>query len=829
MISYDTLLQKYEGIVQDKFKVRNPYLLKTGTLGTFINIMVNQELDLINYYNKLFQETHPALAQDFNSILFHSNFYGVPVEFSKPATFSIYFEVPKINTDDVYYYEYIIKENTEFVDNNGLNFIIPDKIQIVQDSGKIKANSYSNSNGKKELNIIENDTPNGKIYLIEYNNIQQYSRDFYVNNVTEYDLGESFFFDIPIQNYQNIYKIYSWVNLDPINNPVNIHGLKNYKIQTITDRFNLQKLNIKYFDFDSNKFDYNIFLDIKSTLLSFRTGNGIRGRHLPANSQIITEIRTTEGDKANNINIKANITSVDVKKVTLDKKESYFKSNLSLFSVTGGVAGQGFENIENIRSKIFAKIQTRNSLLTQADFEKAFTIYNRPFVDSKYLNNNPIVYIFNPLKYDNKTVETLSTNISEIDLAKDPFYPVWTPDPANGKEFISPFYFKRKNENIVDTYIVNPYIDIKLYTMQQYDLIKLAENDIELILKYDFVNRKSYLKLNNTKDNYTYKLTCNYFGHIFSFGENFEWEIDSIYTDKYCIVKKPLNNFKIDIYDENGNYVMSWYNKSVDNDFFQLEKKQEVFKYYQPQTDDLNITEDDLKETVAVEYLDNQLAEILSDVEQLYYPIQSNELPLLLRVPFVDKELFDEVDYNDFYMILDNYFRINNLKDQIPLTTRVQQSFYNTYDYNSDVFSDYKDYLFKSSSNDITTPKIPIILNISVDSEIFKLSNYNSTFDLEFDLKIKIIDFLLKKEGFQIEFFESELETLLINSYYNVDFNKSLLKNIDLLSPKKFIVNEPDNIYFNIKEKLGFEKLVSFVPPYFYFDYDNIKIETNLV
>jgi len=85
MISYETLLLKYEQLIQEQFKVKNPYLLKTGTLGTLINLFAHQELDLLNYYNKLFQETHPALAQDFNSMLFHANFYDVPVNFSQPA------------------------------------------------------------------------------------------------------------------------------------------------------------------------------------------------------------------------------------------------------------------------------------------------------------------------------------------------------------------------------------------------------------------------------------------------------------------------------------------------------------------------------------------------------------------------------------------------------------------------------------------------------------------------------------------------------------------------------------------------------------------------
>jgi hypothetical protein len=78
----------------------------------------------------------------------------------------------------------------------------------------------------------------------------------------------------------------------------------------------------------------------------------------------------------------------------MDKKESFYKTNLSLFSVTGGQEGESFEKIDDIRKKIFNSTQIRNSLLTEADYENAFTIYNvKPFVDAKFLNNNSIVYI----------------------------------------------------------------------------------------------------------------------------------------------------------------------------------------------------------------------------------------------------------------------------------------------------------------------------------------------------------------------------------------------------------------------------------------------------
>ncbi len=826
MINYETLLQKYEQIVQEKFKVKNPYLLKTSALGTLINIFTQQELDIINYYNKLYQESHPALAQDYNSMIFHANFYDVPVNFASPSIYSVFLQIPEVTVDDVYYYQYEIPKNYSFNDASGNSFIIPDKIEIYQEKGKVKAYSYNKLNGKTELNIITSSQNHGNVYLIEYNNVQQYSRNFYINSVLDYTTGNTFNYDISIGNYLNLYKVKAWVNLNPQENFINLDILKQYDTDEISRLFRLQPLNIKFFNYSSTKFDYDIFMNIRPTTINFKTGNGVRGIKLPAGSQIITEIDLTTGANSNEETISANITNILVKKVNMNKKESYFKTNITLFSVTGGQDGQSFESPDSIRKKIFNKIHTRNSLLTEADFENAFEINKiKPFVDARYLNNYSIVYIFNPLKYNNKTIETLATNISEIDLATDPFYPTWTPDPENGKTFISPFYFKRKNENVVDAYIVNPKIPIPLYAGNEYQFSVKMGNSISLYLTYDFNTRKSYLKLENTNAGYTYKLTTNTFSHIFTYGENYTWEIDNFYTDKYCIVKQPIENFSIKIYDKNNNYIMTWTNTT--DKIFQLEFKQEIYKYYQKQEN--NFTLDDLQETVAVEYLDNQLENILNKIEQLYYPLQYDEIPYLLRVPFIDAEFFKEIDYYDFYVLLDRSFKINEMTNMIPLTLKIQQTFYNTYNYDNEIYTKYKDFIFKESTNDIQTPKIPIILNITIDSTVMQVSEFVDSYDLEFDLKLKITDYLLKKEGFQIEFFESELENILINKYFNENLQKSLIKNIDILSPKKFIVNTPDDIYYDIKEKLSFEDLLKFVPPYFYYDYDNIQINISIV
>ena len=98
-------------------------------------------------------------------------------------------------------------------------------------------------------------------------------------------------------------------------------------------------------------------------------------------------------------------------------------------------------------------------------------------------------------------------------------------------------------------------------------------------------------------------------------------------------------------------------------------------------------------------------------------------------------------------------------------------------------------------------------------------SEYENLTDLELRLRMTIIKFLKKKEGFQIEFFETDLENLIYN-----DFDP-LIKNVNILTPTLFQVNNSARIYKDIQENLDFEDVLEFVPPYFYYDYAQLQLQ----
>jgi len=813
--SYENNILKYQQIVQDNFKVQNPHLLKTGVLGTLVNILALQEYDTFDYYNKVFQENNPSLAKDFNSMLFHSNFYNVDITFAEPATLSVYLQIPKINTDNIRYYEYTIPKNSPFISKDGMDFIIESEVRIIQSQSKIKAYQYTSTEGKVDCNIITStDFYGNEVYLVQINDVKQYRRRFYKYTVPFYQFGSTFNFDVSVKSYKEIYQINAWLNENP-DSPIDELTLDKFSSIEISPSFGIKEMNIKYYQFGSSRYDYDLFLDIKDSTLSFKTGNGINGIYLQPGQEIIIETKNTLGEYGNVENIEFAIENVMVTTVDLDGKQSVYNTVLNGFSVNGASGGKSVEDIESIRSKIFNKIKIRNGIVTQADFESVFSNEGiNPFIDVKFINNNTTVFVFNVLKDNGEVIPTTALNISEVNLSNDPFYPTMV---VNDQEFISPFYYKKLNNNITQAFMVDTNIEVPLFTSATVDQTVRLNNEIKLFITYDFIDRKSYIKIEGAHDDYTYKLSCNLFDVELNFGNNFTYEVNTRYTDSFCIINNYLYDFTIDVYDPNGIKVITFFNyESEDRRYYQLIPQQEIYKFY------IEIEAQDIEPqetSAALDYLDNEFASIMNTIESLYEPIKDGELSYALRLPFISKDYFDKTDYQKLYSILDSFFKINKNKENFPLTTRVQQTFFNTVD----IDPKYQPFLFEQSSILINNPKIPIMMDVVIDKQQLILSRYDSEYDLEFDIQLKTIEFLKKKEGFEIEFYESELEDYLYN-YYNEDKNFPLLKNINIKSPSMFVINNPDDIYYNMSKELTIKEILDFIPPYFYYDYENIII-----
>lgn len=801
----------YEKIISDNLKVDNPILLKTGVLGTFANIFANLKYDANLYFSKLIKEINPATAEDFSSLLFHSSILGQKIDFALPATFDITFIIPDIQILDNQLITYTINRNNTLTDTYGFKYTLENDIDIYISGSGVQGKAYTNDGlqALKVDKVINPNAANSFIYLVTYNGLRQYLREFHTYIVPEYKVGEAVTYSIPV-NKTNIYDIRVWYKptvdsgtTDLANFNITEQELYSYDSNELSSKFGLNELNIKYSKHLSTQYDNDIFLNIKDDLLEFQIGDGYNGQKRNTGETLYIEVRTTKGEEAN-----INSTEWVVSKVLVQTESDVRLSNTSLslkaVSLSGGENGISFSGIDEIRRNLLKKARNRGAIISPKDFETEYEIDNGiPFVDTKYFNSKSNVFIFNIMRdFNRRIIPTSTFNITDTEFDQNLFYPKRT---YAGKNLISPFLYRKLN-NQYDAYLVNPEVRLNLLSNVGNRITKIS-NLIEVYLTYDVILQKSKIEIRNYNPTYTYIFKCNLFTMSLNKDNNFQEEISTLFTDKYCLVdeeltivngfKTGITNIRIDILNEYipntliptsttsaewlNLYIMNWYS---DEKYHQTKLKQSHFLYID--TNNYNST---------------------------------IETRWVMHLPFLEETFFTTNDKYKVFTKIDNFFKVIENKDKFPFNIEVNQAFYNTIK----IEDIYKKYLMDINNSAIdVVPKLQPIINIIIDKIRFNLSSYQTVEEVESSLKLLLIQEMTKLEGFSIEYFESYLESVCLQQY-------PIIKNIEMINPKALTIKPTSGMYFEMESDLGsnfdIKDIIDFVPPYFHFDYDNMFIK----
>jgi len=832
--SYNATLNEWENIIRVKMKVTNPTLLKSGALGILTNYLAGIKYDALQFYSKTMQEMNVGLAQDFNSMLYHSTIYGAEITFAKPAILSSSIVIPEIQLKDVEELIYRIPMYKTFNDTNGMAFTVVSDIKIKVTKNGLHATSW-NPSETKALTVTKAPNPNvpgAYVFLVHNSDIEQFQRNFSSFNIPEYSAGESVSFTVGVEDIRQLKEINAWLNIgEPVEDLRAIDKLSTEQISDLsldpTNNYNFIPMNIKYFKFDSSIRENNLFATLYEASIEFETGNGFNGIIPPANSQIIIETQISKGDQGNIPNSEFLISDIPVQeKYTNSLIYNSYTTSLNGLSTTGAVGGYSVPGIDTIRDTIFNRITTRESIITENDYERLFEYQNiRPFVDAKFIDARAFVFLFNVIHDNDQVVLTNTFNIKEADILNNPFYPTTT---YNGIELISPFYFKNKDKNQIDAYIVDPLVTFSLLpdtTSPDYE----NENDyrVNVSLRYDFATSKSYVEITDGyRDDMEYTFQAEtpmgVMTMVLNKNNNYSQEVNTRYVDPYCIIREYWSNIvltikTIDYTSVNFIQELRMVYKTADGDkYTQLLKKQTFYKYFQ----DIEEDAPDLIPTFNTGYLDNNFNDIMStlhDVFELNTPYQTEAV--VLRVPYVDKAWYFSKNPLDIFEMMDQYFKINYLEEAINYNTQLTQAFHNTID----IPPKYYPYLFEETTMDILeTPKINIKVQLYLSSDAFLTSKYQNVNDFEIAVKIAIIKHLKENEGFMIDFYETDLEKLLYN-----DFNP-IIRNVRVESPSLFRVYNSAIIYQKLQENLDFIEVLDFIPPYFYYNYNNIELDITM-
>ena len=786
MTSLSNTMLEYEELVRENLKVKNPALLKTGVLGTLINIMGHIKYDAALYYQKLLRELNPATAEDFDSLLFHSAILDYKIKYAIPATSTINIVVPESTLRSAETLTYNVDKDTTLIDANGLYYQLEEDVKIYVTNSNLSAERIGRDGTfGLEINKIPNPLKTTEnIYLVEYTGLKQYKREFTLVTVPDYNIGTDITQIINIDSYKNIYEINVYLQDTNNYNTITEDALRIRNSANIVDTFKLRTLQVKYNKFNASQFDEDIYLSIQSNQLVFTYGNGINGKKLSIGQKLIFEIKTTYGSLGNVNNIEIIAPNLLVQSEDQGGYTSTYRTNLKVLSTTGGQNGVSIDSIYNIRRNMVNKSNTRNSIITLNDFQTEFQVNGyEPFVDIKYFNSKNNIFMYNTIRDANqKIVKTNTMVINENDFTANLFFPEYT---YNGITLVSPFYYKQKFNHYI-AYMIKPLIEVELINNSAVDNYTVLNNNINLQVLYDYYERKTKIRIINQNALCTYVLKSNQLEAELNKNNGFEITVNQRFLDKYCLFENALKEISVSIYNYNMTHVMDYYSNDI---VYQLVEKQKHFTYTE-----LNR----LNPSVANRYV--------------------------LNIPVMDSYYFKSTSGRNIYTQLDSFFNVMEKTELMAFNMEVHQSFFNTID----LPDKYRGYVIENNNNgDLLDSSNSIIIKTIIDKYAYSVSSIESVEELEFKIKTLTYGLLMSKEGFNVDYYETELEKLIYD-------NINIFRNIEVVSPKAFSIYDNKEIYTNMEKDLDAAKikvldLVKYVPTYFHYDYDNIKIAIEFV
>jgi hypothetical protein len=783
----------YQEIIRDNLNVKNAALLKTGTLGTLVNIFSNIKQDNKIFSNNLIRELNPATCNTFDSVLFHSSILNYNIEFSQPARGSVQFIIPEVNIRDSEVLTYYINKDTVFIDENGMSANMLTDIQIVATSNSLSAQSYGRVIEELDVQRVKNPLNTTLyMYLITYNDMVQYERKFDTYVIPDsVQVGTKHIFSIDIPNRNDIYKINVYKYKHDIDNTYDIdyhssmlmNSVSKYSSDDIAYALNVDNIDIEYYKYGTSQFKEVVFTTLNENSIEVEFGDGVNGK-LPTPGDIyIFEVKITKGNKGNVSSAEYNLEDIDVVSKDVNGYTNRYQTNIKAISSLGYHGGKDIKNISDLRKDMIDQSTIRKSLVSINDFELAFTHEGiKPFVDTKFFNSKNHLFIYGAIRdqYDN-IIYTNTFNIEENEFLENLFFPRKT---YQGVDLISPFYYKRYS-NHYKSYLVIPDVIIDIHSLYDDEITK-TYNKFGLHIKYDYSLQETRFEISNFDPTHTYKVYTNLFSIELSVHNGFKQKINQRFLDEFCLITEDINDVIVDVFDNKDTLIIQYQSKFT---YSQLKEKQSHFYYNVLNSIDLN-----------------------------------REDKYILQIPFIDDNYFKKTEANRLFTKIDNFFHISENEQEHAFNIEATQAFYNT------IFLEpkYGQFIVNENNNgSLLNVKNNILVHLVLDKYKYRLSGYKSQSKLEFDIKSLLIKMLRKKEGFKIEYFETAVESLLIDNF-------DMIKNVDVISPKMFTTNDTNTIYDKMDTKIGVDEadggitrfdIIDFIPPYFYYDYANIAIK----
>jgi len=775
----DEFINYYWDKLQEYFSSRNIQISKLGFIGYFLNILGFTQYDVKQYYDNLFNESFPIVAQNPSNLYFHSTLHGYIPPMATYA--SLYGEMEFINYALPVKRADVIKREIYLQDIklniNNIQYMLESKYQITEIAG----------NPGYILNILTKDS---QYISTGYSELSSKVPIYNLNQVKI----QTYNFTTPNYNYSTYYS--------------KIISISQFQLADIEIYINGLKYDVEYVKNFRTGNDKVVFIRYLNNTIIIEFGSGIHGEYVP-NSTVNITLTLTNG-KIGNIGagyylpISGTISVVD----TLSNSTSlppytFAASNFIRFNILYGSGGSDLLDSERLRTKLIEYIRTRNNLVSESDYKSIFSNYLIDFdllfkkidVRDNHIYNHALLYNQYMVPFSTTCITPLLSEIVPDLYINNQAVVIFPEFIYNSKTYLSPFMYIYDNVlQMYKGYIL--YDSITSYfdkTTLHVDNISTPPLSFELVYIQQTNKFRLFVKSYQSITNYVIKMNIpskNIITDLLYYNDNTKYYDLDFFIEPIDILFDViyLNNTLSTLELNNLQPVIDM------SDYISVKK-------YIP----------DFTILTGIIFINNQPV--------TYYREPTDTEVRLVNFPVVEKTQFIQ---NKKYIIDKLYSMFTNIYNpgNRMISDDIQFKFLN-----NDVVESYV--LEKATKQQFTfNLQLPlkIIINIIMQSQSIISPNINITNELN-NLKHKIASLLQEHyTGTSISFYNSQI----IDFLHNISWIKSC--DVQVFDSNGVrLLNDDIESYSNMKILKSLTdkfEAVKFVPIYWWWDLENIVLNT---
>ena len=804
--------------IQRRFEIKDSKLVTSGPLSILVNTMSNILFDAKQYYHFITRELNVATAQRFNSMLFHSTIYNYNIKLALPAHAEGYIAIPKPNINNNQEWRATIRRYTSIIIDN-IPFRIKDDINIKY---SLQNGTEAIYNGEGVLRGLETsisiDAQNQEYILVKITSdmVEQVSRVVQKFIVPKYNEGENVSYDISFSNNDKLYSLKLFVN-DYDNPELDLYQLEYVPIDNILVHFpQLEMYEPRLFKFTSQSHEKVMFVNYYDDYQGFSLtlGNGVYGKKLNFNDEVIVVAEVSKGDAGNITESQGRLEKIDVAIIdTLTNNTiSTYQANYDFLMTSPARGGQNADDIETIRFNILKNFTERKSLITPLDYQKYFgDKYKLATAVSKQLdigNNRVIVYKEFRNPYDGSIIDSYTQHIPFIWYMNEIVNDRYIMQPESG-EYFSPFVYIYLDQYF-SAYYLKRDIEVPLSRLRI-----VSENQLvpqlrivwdPSIQKFKMVGAELSKTTSSGTQYFEYLINCNYGGDYYlTHSNNYEMEFygQNLVNGRFATEPVIFNVVKIRD-PQTGQFIHEY---SVIGGVEVMSHVQDHYIFFdkdQKQEDELNNI-------------------VQSDDHYKY----------ILYCPYIHKSTFEslESERKDFVGYFLDFFKIRQALDEkiIPYNIHVNQTFPDTINVNLNLINDRDRYVIENENIDDMTGLPQLRANYGIDIEIrYNANELNisglSISDLEVAIKLIVTDYLFKNEGIDVKIYRTDLIKEIENAF------PKIINDVTINSPKTLVVQSFDKYLSSINAPASpieytIKDILYLHPTYFHFGYNSMILK----